>query len=389
MLIHSLLPEGLRDRLPPFAQAADTVARIILDVLASHGYARVAPPIAEFRETLDSESSVDMGAGSAAVGALSAQQGRDLLRFTDPVSQRTIAIRPDITTQIGRIATTRMAAHPRPLRLCYAGQIVKLRASQLQPEREMMQIGAELIGSDSVTAAQEILSTAVDALTAAGVGPITVDITMPDLVEVLARGPMPLAADKIALVRNRLDAKDAGGLRALGADAAAYLPLIDATCGLTEALTRLRSIAGGPDFTQRLDRIEAIAAALEGRAFITLDPTERHGFEYQSWFGFSLFVAGHKGTIGRGGCYALRSGSNPPECATGFSLFPDPLIDAGLGQAGILASQRLYIPMGSDAEGVAACRAKGWATIAQIDATDDARALGCSHILAADGPQLL
>src|SRR3546814_13109218 len=75
-----------------------------------------------------------------------------LLRFTDPVSQRTLALRPDITRQVGRIATSLLAQASRPLRLCYAGQVVKLRASQLRPAREMLQVGAELIGSDSVAA---------------------------------------------------------------------------------------------------------------------------------------------------------------------------------------------------------------------------------------------
>src|SRR3546814_2657507 len=59
---------------------------------------------------------------------------------------------------VGRIATSLLAGAPRPLRLCYAGQVVKLRASQLRPAREMLQVGAELIGSDSVAAAREIVT---------------------------------------------------------------------------------------------------------------------------------------------------------------------------------------------------------------------------------------
>ena len=57
-----------------------------------------------------------------------------------------MAVRSDITGQIGRIAATRMGHHPRPVRLSYGGPVVKLRATQLRPEREMMQVGAELIG---------------------------------------------------------------------------------------------------------------------------------------------------------------------------------------------------------------------------------------------------
>ena len=131
----ALLPEGLRDRLPAQAEAASRVTRALVDAMRAHGYGRVSPPLAEFRETLGGDDD---------------RSSRDLLRFTDPVSQRTLALRPDITRQVGRIATSLLAKAPRPLRLCYAGQIVKLRASQLRPAREMLQVGAELIGSDGV-----------------------------------------------------------------------------------------------------------------------------------------------------------------------------------------------------------------------------------------------
>ena len=76
----ALLPEGLRDRLPTQAEAASRVTRALVDTMRSHGYGRVSPPLAEFRETLGGDDD---------------RSARDLLRFTDPVSQRTLALRPD------------------------------------------------------------------------------------------------------------------------------------------------------------------------------------------------------------------------------------------------------------------------------------------------------
>src|SRR3546814_13115841 len=135
-------------------------------------------------------------------GTLSGDDGRsalDLLLFTNPVSQRTLALRPDITRQVGRIATSRLAQAPRPLRLCYAGQVVKLRASQLRPAREMLQVGAELIGSDSVAAAREIVTVAIDAIDAAGNGRGTLDFPLPAAVPMPANGPFPVADRKTAV----------------------------------------------------------------------------------------------------------------------------------------------------------------------------------------------
>ena len=365
-----LLPEGLRDRLPPQAEAASRLMHRVIVAIGRHGYERVSPPLAEFEEQL--------------VAQLKSARSQDLLRFVDPVSQRTLALRPDITAQVGRIAATRMGHRPRPLRLAYGGPVLKLRATQLRPERELSQAGAELIGSDSVAAVREILNVAIDALEAAGVTDIGIDLTLPDLVETLAAGPMPLPAGRIDAVRDLLDAKDAGGLAAQGA--AAYLPFIAAAGPLDAALARLRAIAGTHALDTRLAGIGEIAAAVGGRATLTLDPTERHGFEYQSWIGFSFFGRGVRGEIGRGGSYTVMHPGGGEEAAVGFSLYLDPLVDAGLG---LVATRRLFVPRGSDPAAAAALRADGWTTIAALSDGDDAGALGCTHELVGAEPQPL
>src|SRR3546814_7320282 len=108
----------------------------------------------------------------------------------------------------------------------------------------MLQTGIELIGSDTVAAVAEVLRVALDALEAAGVRNVSVDLTLPNLVEALAAGPMPLAADKVPELQACLDGKDAAGLTSLGADA--YQPLIAAAGPVDQALkdrksTRLNS----------------------------------------------------------------------------------------------------------------------------------------------------
>lgn len=362
----ALLPEGLRDRLPPQAEAASRLMHRMIVAIGRHGYARVSPPLAEYEESL--------------VGRLKSARAQDLLRMVDPVSQRMLALRPDITAQVGRIATTRMAHEPRPLRLAYGGQVVKLRATQLRPERELSQAGAELIGTDSVAAVIEVLRVALDALKAAGVTDITVDLTLPDLVETLAAGPLPLPGSKAAEVRELLDAKDAGGLVAAGADY--YLPLLSACGPIDGALARLRSLAELKALDSRLDGIEAIAAAIGDAVTLTLDPTERHGFEFQSWVGFSLFGAGLTGEIGRGGTYTLVHDDGTEEPAVGFSLYLDPLVDIGLG---VEPAKRVFLPLGHDAAAAATLRREGWTTIAALGECDQPS--GCSHTLGENGPQ--
>ena len=301
----ALLPQGLRDRLPGEAARAARTVRALIDSITGAGYDLVAPPLVEFEEGL---------------AARLKSSRTELARFVDPLSQRTLAIRPDITPQIARIVSTQLAGASRPLRLAYAGPVLKLGATQLNPERETMQVGAELIGSDSVAAACEVVRLAVDALTAAGIAGLTVDLTMPDLVQTLAG--LVLSSGQIARLDALLDTKDAGGLAEGGF--ADWLPLIAATGPVAPALDALRAFDHAGLMASRIAGIEAVAASLAGADVrVTLDPTERHGFEYQSWFGFSLLVAGESGAIGRGGSYAIAHPDGHDEPATGFSIYPD------------------------------------------------------------------
>ncbi len=363
-----LLPEGLRDRLPPQAEAASRLMHRVIVAIGRHGYERVMPPLAEFEESL--------------VGRLKSSRAQDLLRMVDPVSQRMLALRPDITAQIGRIAATRMGHSPRPLRLAYGGTVIKLRATQLRPERELMQAGAELIGSDSVAAVTEIILVALDALRAAGVRDITVDLTLPDLVETLAGDAMPIEADEVSHVRALLDAKDAGGLASAGAEA--YLPLLSAAGPIDSALAKLRALDRTQALDSRLAGIEQIAAAIGDDIALTLDPTERHGFEYQSWIGFSLFGGGLTGEIGRGGSYTIMHPDGREERAVGFSLYIDPLVDIGLG---VEPAQRVFLPLGHDPAVAATLRREGWTTVAAL--SDQDRPNNCTHRLEGHQPVAL
>ena len=47
-MTQALLPEGFRDRLPPFADAGARLEAAVLGVAASYGYERADPALAEF-----------------------------------------------------------------------------------------------------------------------------------------------------------------------------------------------------------------------------------------------------------------------------------------------------------------------------------------------------
>jgi ATP phosphoribosyltransferase regulatory subunit len=94
-------------------------------------------------------------------------------------------------------------------------------------------------------------------------------------------------------------------------------------------------------------------------------------------------VAGHAVTIGRGGSYSVTHADGRSDPAVGFSLYPDPLIGAGLGRED--SERRLFLPLGHDPAAAAALRADGWVTVAALSDTD--RPAGCSMQLGPNGPE--
>jgi ATP phosphoribosyltransferase regulatory subunit len=323
----------------------------------------------EFEDTLLS------GAGRAVA--------RESFRLMDPVSQRMMALRADMTPQVARIAATRLASAPRPLRLCYGGQVLRVRGGQLRPERQFAQAGAELIGAPQVAGDAEVVVLATSPLEAAGVRDLTVDLSLPPLVSAITDG---LGHDRAAAtaLRQALDRKDSAAVAALaGTDAALFQALLRAAGPVAEAVPALQALdlpeaSEGEirGLTEVLALIEASAPALR----VTVDPVEHRGFEYHIGVSFTLFARGVRGELGRGGRYRTGTGGSP---ATGVTLFMDSVLRALPPPA---TPDRLYLPFGTARGDADRWRGDGWVTVAGLapaaDAAAEARRLGCSHVLA-------
>lgn len=367
----ALLPPGFNDILPPDAAfEADIVGRLMARVRAS-GYEQVKPPVVEYEDTLLSGDGASITART--------------FRLMDPMSHRMLAVRADMTLQIARIATTRLAHEPRPLRLCYAGQVLQVAGSQLRPERQFGQMGCELIGSDSPAADAEIVALAAESLAAIGVADISVDLNLPPLVPAVAEA-IGVGSAALARVRSALDHKDAAAVASLGGKGAQVLGALLAAAGPADsALTALgkidlpsaarAAIAGLEDVVKRVREAEPTVA-------LTIDPVENRGFEYHTGISFSIFSRRSRSELGRGGRYRAGN-SGRGEHATGFTLFMDTVLRAA---AAVPLAKRIYVPLGVPAAEAARLRAEGWITVAglapAVDPVAEARRLACGHVYA-------
>ncbi len=401
----ALLPSGFHDVLPPEAAHEAAVIERLMAILAGHGYERVRPPLAEFEETLLSGTGVAMADES--------------FRLMDPISRHMMAVRADMTLQVARIARTRLGRMARPLRLAYAGQVLRVRGSQLRPLRQFAQVGAELIGAEAPEADAEVALIAAEALAAIGVERLSIDLNLPTLVPALC-APAGLEPGRAAALRRALDRKDMARVGELGGAAAPLLTgLLEAGGPAGPALTAAKALDLPAAAAAELDHLDAVARHIMAAApdlAMTIDFVEHRGFEYHSGVSFTLFARGLRSELGRGGRYHAGNGNAPgaapgaaaplpfaaptafgapvpaagsSEAATGFTLFMDSVLRAAPPGT---APRRVYLPGGTPPEVGRRLRAEDWVTVAGLAPADtdpaaEAARLGCGFVLAGGTPR--
>jgi ATP phosphoribosyltransferase regulatory subunit len=367
----ALLPAGFADLLPPEAGFEAATVERLMAAFAAQGYARVKPPLVEFEDSL--------------LGGSGAAMARHSFRLMDPVSQRMLALRPDMTLQVARIAAVRLRAEPRPLRLCYAGQVVRVSGDALRSARQFGQIGCELIGSASVASDVEAVLLAATALADVGARDLSVDLSSPTLAAAIVEAA-GLAEEPARLLRNALDRKDAAAVAAQGGASAELLgALLRASGDAGRALATLRARALPPRAAADAARLAEVVAALRARRpglALTVDLVENRGFEYHTGLCFTVFARGVRGELGRGGRYLagadFAAGGGEP--ATGFTLYTDTILRALPAEA---PARQVFVPLDAPAGTAERLRAEGWHTLAALESGRDpaaeARRLRCNH----------
>ena len=157
-----LLPDGMKELLPPVAREVELVRRRMLDLYDSWGYELVMPPVAEHLESLLTGVGRDLGLQT--------------FKVTDEVSGHMLGIRADITPQVARIDAHRLRSDG-VSRLCYCGSVLHTRPVNMLASRNPMQLGAELFGHEGVDSDAEVISLMLETLVASGVqGSINLDL---------------------------------------------------------------------------------------------------------------------------------------------------------------------------------------------------------------------
>ena len=372
----ALLPSGFVDLLPGEAQQEADIITGLCGHFAKFGYQRVKPPLLEFEDSL-----LAPGPGALLAG--------DTFRVMDPISHRMMGIRPDITAQIARIVSSRLAKEARPLRLHYANDALRTRGSQLRTERQFCQVGCEIVGGGELALDIEISLVALSGLARAGLEAVTLDLTVPGFTAAMCSA-YGIEGDGLETLGKALAQRDREAALKLGGQD--FVDIL-ACAGLAEEMMpKLQSLnlpAGLQDKIKGLSLFhEKLNAAISQWGLkgvsVSVDLFEQQGFEYHSDIGFTLFAPGARSELGRGGRYHIGFGENQAvgagELARGFTLYMDSLRRV-LPKAS--CAPVVYVPFEEDWNILSDLQAQGYITL-RGEGGDVARQsaldLGCTHL---------
>jgi ATP phosphoribosyltransferase regulatory subunit len=311
---------GVTDAFGERARALRQLQRRLLDLFAEAGFEEVIPPLVERPATLNS------GAGM--------YLGDEMIVFSDPAGAGTLAIRPDMTPQIARIAASRLM-HEDVLRLCYSGMVMTARPDSGTGTRQQWQTGLELMGVAGIEADVEVIHLAAMVMRVAGFARPVVRVGHMGLIHgLLAGSRYPL--DVWAKLLARRSPEDIG--RQLAADilpqnqGEALLALVSGQDG--ESWLREVAQPMGGDVAAAADALlhltEAVRARLHQELEIRIDAVRVPHFLYHSGIVFGGYAAEAPQALVEGGRYdhmMKAHGRDMP--ATGFSCDLWRWLDAG------------------------------------------------------------
>jgi ATP phosphoribosyltransferase regulatory subunit len=308
------IPPGAIDLSGEAVRRRRALQRAAMGALERAGYEELIPPTFEYEDTF-------LRAGGSGVA-------ERLVRFPDR-DGRILAMRYDFTASLARVAATTFSQAQRPLRLSYSGMVYRQEPERGGRPREILQVGAELLGQGDLAADIEIVRLTLALLRGAGLQDFQLNLGH---VGVLAAGLIAIEEPLRGNVRRWIDRKDRGSLRRALANFtgdACTLTTLPFVIGRRDALEE--AARNAPDASQPgLEHLLALDAALtaDERTHLVYDLGEVRGLDYYTGIHFELFVSGAGRAAGAGGRYDdLMGRFGLPMPAVGVSLDLDTIAE--------------------------------------------------------------
>ncbi len=319
-LVHT--PEGVRDIYGAEFTAKKQCEQEIHSVLHRYGFQDIQTPTFEFFDVFGRE--------------IGTTPSRELYKFFDKEGN-TLVLRPDFTPSIARCAAKYYVDTKRPVRFCYKGNTFTNSSDLRGKLKEVTQMGAELIGDDSIAADAEMIALCVESLLHAGLKEFQVSVGEINFIKGLC-GEAGLDEETQTELRDLISTKNFFGSQE-------FLDRCNIPDRCREALLHVGDLAGNADVLgqarryahsavsmRAVDRLEALYRVLcmyGVEKYISFDLGMVSKYNYYTGIIFKAYTYGVGDAVGKGGRYdKLLERFGKPAPAIGFMVVTDDLMTA-------------------------------------------------------------
>lgn len=329
-LLHT--PEGVRDIYSEECEKKLELQRRLHRVLGTYGYHSIQTPTFEFFDIFGKE--------------IGTTPSKELYKFFDREGN-TLVLRPDMTPSIARCAAKYFVDEDMPIRLCYMGNTFINNNSYQGRLKECTQLGAELIGDDTVDGDAEMISMTIESLKECGLKEFQISVGHVNFFQ----GLMEAAGfdeDEERVIRELIANKNYFGVE----EEIAGYPLEDNLKTLFSMLGKLFDQAS--DFAEakeeaknypkvykalcRLEQLDEVLKLYQVDAYVTYELGMLTDYHYYTGVIFAGYTFGSGEPIVKGGRYNnLLSHFGKDAASIGFAFVVDQLMTA-------IARQHIEIP---------------------------------------------
>lgn len=328
-LLHT--PEGVRDIYNLECARKMILQENLQEVLKKYGYHAIETPTFEFFDIFSRE--------------IGTTPSRDLYKFFDREGN-TLVLRPDMTPSIARCVAKYYGDEEFPVRLSYMGNTFINNNSYQGRLKENTQLGAELVGDNSVAADAEILALVADSLKAAGLTEFQIGVGHMDFFRGLVQAAEleeDLEQELITLISNKnfFGVEELVDSLHLSAELKELFSMLGNLCMTDDMMSRAKELSARyPVILKALERLDSLMQVLSCygmEKYVSIELGMLSTYHYYTGIIFSGYTFGSGEPIVKGGRYDNlmdHFGKHAP--SIGFAVVIDQLLAA-------LARQKIEI----------------------------------------------
>jgi len=322
----------MRDLLPEEAERLTYIISKARETAALYGYKEVITPVVEPLELL---------------AAKAGEEIRQRMFIFEDMGGRKVALRPEFTASIARLATTTLRNEPKPLRTLSVGSVYRYDEPQKGRYREFWQADFEVIGSSKPEADAEVILLANNLLKNVGLKGYALKLGHVGVVRNLLTQEGVDEKTQNAVLQ-RMDKKEYDAAFALVSSVKCQTVL--------RGLLELKGKSSVETVQNLCNYVKAYPKSLEAAQYLasvlklvtdsgceveTVDPAFARGLEYYTGVIFELYVPELDMALGGGGRYdkLIEVFGGEPTPATGMAAGIDRIVIATQAQQTKLQKQ--------------------------------------------------